>query len=152
MKNDQTVFSFWVYVRKGTAYVQDVGFTTAGFYMGIEPIRIVDINDIALLAQAIQDTITRGNPVIPTPLRHEYKKPAILGLTGTRSWKTFERQSACFTISRENDSDVINESGRGVNGEWDPVASQTHRLPAGSSPREIAEFIVQRVQSRDDLL
>jgi hypothetical protein len=58
--------------------------------MHIEPIEVVQAADTSAFINALKRTIAKGNPVVPTPLRSEYGKPAVLKYANVSSWKRFE--------------------------------------------------------------
>jgi hypothetical protein len=150
--NTQKSRSVWhVYIRNGTAYIPNVARTEAGFYMGIEPVRIITLDDFPSLASAIGQAMASGNPQVPTPTRDDYKKPFLINVSGVKTWKAFERKGACFTIFLDDKQLEISESGRNEEGGWvdDPSLSQT--LAVNSSAKEIAKCIIERVAKRSDL-
>ena len=51
-----------LFLRKGQAFIPTMARTEAGFYMGIEPVEVVDIQDQAGVEQALMRAVGRGNP------------------------------------------------------------------------------------------
>ncbi len=73
---DCMVGLFWsFYYSHGKILVPSFNKTTAGVYMVVEPITVVDIGDRRSLKEAIVMSIERGNPIIPHPNREEMSKP-----------------------------------------------------------------------------
>lgn len=148
----QRVRPLWhVYVRKGTAFVPNVARTEAGFLLDVEPVRVAKLNDLQLLASAIEEAMAAGNPRVPTPSRDEYQKPFLIGLAGVRTWKAFERSGACFTIFRGEGEVEIAETARNDDGEWVDAPSLNQKLPVDSLAMVVAKRIAERARQRADL-
>jgi hypothetical protein len=144
--------SLWhVYVRKGTAFVPDVARTEAGFFLDVEPVRVARLDDLGVLASALEEVMAAGNPRVPTPTRAAFPKPVIVRPAGVKNWNAFVDRGACFTISRTEGEIAIAETGRNDDGEWVDAPSLTQRLPASSSALAIAKRIAERARQRADL-
>jgi hypothetical protein len=140
-----------VYVRKDTALVPDVARTKAGFFLDIEPVRVAELEDLQSLALAVEQAMKSGNPEVPTPSRDEYKKPFLIGVAGVRTWKAFERKSACFTIFRGEGEIEIAETGRNDAGQWIDAPSLNRTFAGDSSAMDLARYIATRANHRTDL-
>src|ERR1051325_10525742 len=89
-------------VRKGKAFVPTMARTEAGFYMGIDPVEVVDMFDKTALEQAMLRAIARGNPTVPTPARDNYPD-VLLKYAKVKSLSSFERHAQTWKIAaREN--------------------------------------------------
>jgi hypothetical protein len=143
---------FWLLIlRKGQAFVPTMARTAAGFYMGIEPIEVVDARDPAALEQAIIRVVRRGNPAVPTPSRTDYsKKSALLkhakvkSLSSfeklAKSWKFSKREGAYFIVpyrSREDFSGAEEDLERG------------EAIPAERPLEEVVRRLVRRALAAD---
>jgi hypothetical protein len=140
-----------VYVRKGMAFVPDVARTKAGFFLDIEPVRVIQVSDLHSLASAIEQAMVAGNPLVPTPTRAAFPKPVILKPAGVKNWNAFVKRAACFTIFHLGDELEISETAPNDNGDWVDAPSLNQRLPATSSALDIAQRITGRVSERADL-
>jgi hypothetical protein len=92
---------YWMLtIRKGKAYVPTMAKTEAGFYMGMEPIEVVDIEDRQEVENAVIRAITRGNPLVPTPLRDNYPPSPLLKAANVSSLSTFEKSAQTWKLSK----------------------------------------------------
>lgn len=83
---------FWLLIlRKGRAFIPTMAKTDAGFYMGIEPVEVVDASDHSGLQEALIRSISRGNPSVSTPGRDNYPEDPLLKHAGVKSLATFEK-------------------------------------------------------------
>jgi hypothetical protein len=141
-----------IYMRKGICFIPFVAKTKAGFYLDIDPVKVVKLDDLQLLTLAIEQAMAAGNPIIPTPSRSKFPKPVILKPAGVKNWGEFVKQGACFTIIRQENEFVILETSRNENNDWidDPSLKQIH--PARSTTLEIISLIVRRAKQRTDLI
>jgi hypothetical protein len=90
-----------LYLRKGTAYLPTMGKMDKGFYCGVEPVAIVLASDTEGIRQALQATITRGNPLVPVLRRSEWPPPILLKYASVKYWSAFERGMVFWTIKEE---------------------------------------------------
>ena len=92
---------FWMLiVRKGKAYVPTMARTEAGFYLGMEPIEVVDTADRQEVENAVMRAITRGNPVVPTPSRDSYPPDPLLKSANVKSLSTFEKSAQRWQLAK----------------------------------------------------
>src|SRR5215471_14446307 len=98
----ERIVTLGFYTHQGMVYVPTFARTDAGFYMHIEPIEVVSTSDTKSFAEALKRSISRGNPVVCTPLRHEYKKPEVLKHAKVKSWSLFEKESSSWSVSETN--------------------------------------------------
>ena len=140
-----------VYVRKDAAFVPDVAKTEAGFYLDVEPVKTVKLEDFSALAGAIDLVMAKGNPTVPTPTRGGFPKPVILKPAGVESWNAFVERGACYTIFIGQGEIEIAETGRNDVGEWVDAPSLDEKLPGDSTAMDIAKHIAKRARHRTDL-
>jgi hypothetical protein len=92
---------YWMLIiRKGKAYVPTMAKTEAGFYMGMEPIEVVNTTDRQQVENAVMRAITRGNPVVPTPSRDSYPPSPLLKVANVKSLSTFEKSAQTWKLSK----------------------------------------------------
>jgi len=92
---------YWMLVvREGKAYVPTVAKTEAGFYMGIEPVEVVDTVDRREVENAVMRAIARGNPVVPTPTRDSYPPSPLLKAANVRSLSALEKSAQTWKLSK----------------------------------------------------
>jgi hypothetical protein len=154
MSYKTSLYVWNVYVRKGTAYIPDVALVKDGFNLDVEPVRVVDLQDIPSLVTAIHSAMTRGNPNIPKLPPGPFPKPVILEPAGVKSWAAFERRSACFSIWKDEREIEITETGRDGSGRWsdDPAVVVVQTFSKDASAADIANCIVKRASQRADLI
>ena len=87
-------------IRKGKAYIPTMAKTEAGFYMGMDPIEVVDTADRREVEDAVMRAITRGNPVVPTPTRDSYPPSPLLKAANVKSLSTFEKSARSCKLSK----------------------------------------------------
>jgi hypothetical protein len=114
--------------------------------MHVEPFEVVNVNDTKGFADALKRSISRGNPLVRTPLRDEYKKPEILKYAKVRSWSQFERESSSWSVSEKNGIWQFGQDKRRKDKGWEEDPSKIVKLPAGLTTDQVVERIVQAVQ------
>src|ERR1051325_5315973 len=107
-----------LYLRNGTVYLPTMGVMDKGFYRGVEPVAVVSLTDIKTLREALIDTISRGNPVVPMLRRRDWPPPILLKYTGLRSWSAFERGMQLWDIKEKDGMFQIAGNTKRPNGMW----------------------------------
>ena len=93
----------WViFIFKEQVFVPTMARTKAGFYMGIEPVEVVDVRDHAAVEQALMRAISRGNPSIPTPVRATFPKNPLLKYAKVKSDSSFDKQTKSWQLSKRD--------------------------------------------------
>jgi len=138
---------FWILIiYKGQAFVPTEAKTEAGFYLGIEPIEVVDARERAGVEQAVLRAIGRGNPPVPTPSRDSYsaKIDPLLRRAKAKSFSTFEKDAQSWKLSKHDGAYFIvpyrpHEDGGAVED-----VKRTERI----SGEEPIETVVRRLVDR----
>ena len=133
------------YLRKGTIYVPTAARTEAGFYLIVEPVSAVDVNDANALRRALKEAIARGNPTIPTPPRNNYPEPVMPKYAGVRSLRAFERGTRLWHIRSharfaEGAYQIVGQRHE-PNGSWFDDPEQTITFPLGTN----IELVIDRL-------
>jgi hypothetical protein len=82
--------------------------TKAGFYMGIEPVEVVDARDPAALEQAIIRAVKRGNPSVPTPPGGaKFPKSVLLKYANMKSISSFDKLAKSWNLSKREGAYLI---------------------------------------------
>jgi hypothetical protein len=82
--------------------------TKAGFYMGIEPVEVVDAFDPAALEQAVIRVVKRGNPAVPTPAGGaKFPKSVLLKYARIKSISSFDKLAKCWQLSKRQGAYLI---------------------------------------------
>jgi hypothetical protein len=131
-----------VFLLKDRALVPTMARTKAGFYMGIEPVEVVDPDDPGALEQAIMRTVKRGNPSVPTPpggakfpksvLLKYAKMKSISSLDKlATSWQLSKREGAYLIVPyrprKDSGKEEDTERGEAIPGDM-PLEAVVHRL------------------------
>jgi hypothetical protein len=95
---------FWMLIiRKGQAFIPTQARTQSGFYMGVEPIEVVQTSDRPGVEQALLRAIDRGNPPVRTPSLPEMEdnsKSALLKCAKVKSLSAFEKGAERWQLSK----------------------------------------------------
>ena len=76
--------------------------TEAGYWMGIEPVDVQEVESPEALQTLLMAVIKRGNPVVPTPTRGNFPRPVMERYCGLKSLSAFERTAICWAISQDD--------------------------------------------------
>jgi hypothetical protein len=131
-----------VYVRKGMAIVPTVAQTDAGYFLDSEPVHVSSLDSSDLLIEALERVMAVGNPVVATPTRAAFPKPVVLLYAKVRSWRTFERTTTCFSVSRVGGEFELSATGRDARGQWTESAGDTVRIPVSGGAAGLAALIL----------
>ena len=135
-----------LYLRNGTVYLPTMGVMDKGFYRGVEPVAVVSLTDIKTLREALIDTISRGNPVVPMLRRRDWPPPILLKYTGLRSWSAFERGMQLWDIIEKDGMFQIAGNTKRPNGMWLGDPEQTITFPAGTPVGDVADRMIAILQ------
>lgn len=93
--------NLWLlFVRKAKVFIPTMARTEAGFYMGIEPVAVVDSSNREAVRSAFLDAIGRGNPIVPTPTRATFPPSPLLKHANVKSLSTFEKNAQCWKLGK----------------------------------------------------
>jgi len=134
-----------LYVRKGFAYIPTMAKTEAGFYLAIEPVEVVPIEDKAALEQALAKIISRGNPRVPTPTRANFPQPVLLSHAKVKSWSTFVKSASGWSIANEKGSFLIAPYRLVENGGFEEDPDAREALPESTPVDSVVRRAVERV-------
>jgi hypothetical protein len=118
------------YLREGTVYVPTVARRASGpIYTDIEPIAVIPIINLDAVRQALRESLTRGNAIIPDrDPKDRDLSPVILKYARVRSWSAFFRSA--WTWSIRDDDGLIKIIGyrRHPKGYWEQDPAQEIRF------------------------
>jgi hypothetical protein len=99
----------WLIFRlKEQALVPTMAKTKAGFYIGIEPVEVVDAHDQAAFEQAIIRVVRRGNPSVPTPPGGaQFPKSVLLKYAKLNSISAFDKIAKSWQLSKREGAYLI---------------------------------------------
>ncbi|MFZ0423219.1 MAG: hypothetical protein WAL80_10120 [Xanthobacteraceae bacterium] len=135
-----------LYLRTGVLYLPTMGKMAEGFYRGVEPVAVVSASGIDAVRQALEATISRGNPIVPMLRRSEWKPPVLLKYAGVRSWSAFERGMLFWTIKDNNASFRIAGQRKTSNGMWNDDPEQMVIFPPEATTDDMIERMVAILQ------
>jgi hypothetical protein len=88
-------------LRKGVIYLPLMRRTEAGFYVGVDPVAVVNVTATEELRAALRTALAHKPLTIPTPPR-DAKLSSTLAIAKVRSWPAFEREATCWLIREHN--------------------------------------------------
>ena len=139
-----TISNMWhFYVRGGKAYVPVVAQTDAGFFLDIDPVAVIPVDDHEALIRTIAQQIATGNPVVAAPERSAYGTPVVVRAAGVKTWATFEKNARCFTAYRTEAGYELPPMEKTTQG-WVENMQKAKKLPPLSSSHEVAQELVQQ--------
>lgn len=89
-----------------------------GFYMDVEPIVLCDANQKDKLFELLYESISRENPVVPTPEVHDKGSSALLERLGLKKWVHFEKLATMYTVHTSAQAVSVYRTGRGPDELW----------------------------------
>jgi hypothetical protein len=75
--------------------------TEAGYWLAVEPVLVQKVTTVSELQSILVTAISRGNPVVPTPTRQDFPRPAMERHCGLKSLSAFERTASWWSISQD---------------------------------------------------
>lgn len=136
---------FWTIVfRRGKVYVPTTAQAEAGFYLTVEPVSVADESDASAVAAAVVATVARGNPVVPTPGRDDYREYVLLKHAGVKSLSTFERSARTWKLSKRGANFLIAPYRPGRYGGAEEDLERQESIPDTVPLTEIARRLVHR--------
>lgn len=135
-----------IYLRENTVYVPTVAKTDVGYYMDVDPVRTVSVSDSHALQAAIAEAMNKGNPIVPTPSRAAFPKPAVLRHVGLKSWATFEKDATLWTIREEDGGYRVVQGKRGADRGWEDDPDRIELLPFGATVETVARRVASLLQ------
>jgi hypothetical protein len=135
----------WLLVlRKGQAFIPTMAKTEAGFYMGIEPVAVVDVSDRRGVEDALLCTVCRGNPIVPTPTRDTFPEDVVLKHAKVKSLSTFERSSETWQLAKHHDAYTLAPCRPGKHGGSEEDPDRTETIPAEMTLVAVVHRLVAR--------
>jgi hypothetical protein len=119
----------------------------AGFYMGIEPVEVIDAPDRLGVEQALIRAVNRGNPVVPTPTRENYPEDPLLKHAKVKSLSIFEKSAQSWKLSKREGAYLIAPYRASNDGGAEEDVDRTEAVP-GQEPFGICRASASRTGSR----
>jgi len=135
----------WLLIlRKGQAFVPTMAQTEAGFYVGVDPVEVVDLSDWKGVEDALFRAVSRGNPIIPTPTRDAFPEPVLLKYAKVKSLSTFERSAETWQLSKREGAYLLAPYLPQEHGGAEQDPDRTEAVPADMPLAEIIHRLVER--------
>jgi hypothetical protein len=100
--------SWLIFLFKEQVFIPTMARTKAGFYMGIEPVEVIDARDPTGLEQAIIRVVKRGNPSVPTPPGGaKFPKSVLLKYAKMKSISSFDKLAKSWNLSKRDGAYLI---------------------------------------------
>ena len=135
----------WLLItRKGQAFVPTMARTEVGFYMGVEPVEVIDMSDPERVEQALVRAVMRGNPEVPTPTRGDFPEDPLLKHANVKSMATFERSAHSWKVSKQGANYVIGPYRLGKYGGSEEDQQKMEAIPAEKGIEAVVHRLVHR--------
>jgi hypothetical protein len=131
-------------LRRGQAFIPTMARTEAGFYMGIEPVEVVEVSDWKGVEDALLRAVSRGNPTVPTPTRNTFPEPVLLKYAKVKSLSTFERSAESWKLSKREGAYLLAPYRPGKHGGSEEDPDRTEAIPAETPLVEVVHRLVKR--------
>ena len=131
-------------IRKKHAFVPTMAQTEAGFYMGIEPVEVVDAFDKEALEGAMMRGIARGNPIVPTPTRATFPNDPLLRHAKVKSSSTFEKLARTWKLSKREGAYLIGPYKPGRDGGSVEDLDRMEAIPVDIPLQTVVHRLVER--------
>jgi hypothetical protein len=100
--------SWSIDIRKGKVYIPSCGDTKEGIVLGIEPIEVADLGDVAGLRAALNNAINRGRKLVPLPSVDSFDKHPIHQLAGVKTWSAYYKGTRqLFLVRRDGSFEIF---------------------------------------------
>jgi|SRR6185437_15913958 hypothetical protein len=135
-------------LRKDTVFVPTVARRVSGpIYTEIEPIRVVPLNDLDAVREALRESLRRGNAIIPDPGPQELRAPpAILKYARVRSWSAFFRTASTWSIRDDDGLFKIIGYRKHPKGYWEQDIENEIKFPLGTNVEEVIDRVIVLLQ------
>ena len=136
-----------IYLHKGTVFVPTVAKTEAGFFFDVEPVAVIERFDHVRIADAIKWVVIKGNPVIETPTRLTFPKPAVLNYANVKSWAAFEKKALCWIVTKKEDVLQVCPQRKKPTGGWDDDTERKETFTGTTAIDEIANIVAGEISA-----
>ncbi|HTR42487.1 MAG TPA: hypothetical protein VMH87_12810 [Pseudomonadales bacterium] len=142
--------SIWnIYLRDDVVYVPTVAQAESGghlgYFMDIDPVKVVSATDTEALQDAVIEAMRKGNPIVPAPTRATFPEPVLLKYAKTKSWSAFEKNTLVWTISEKDGNYEIKPKRRRADRGWEDDPTKSEVLPPGTTLNVVAQRLASLV-------
>ena len=136
-----------IYLRSGSVFIPTVAKTVDGFYMDVDPVEVISADDKTGVVTAIKGVVDKGNPLIPTPTRSAFPKPAVLKYAKVKTWDTFEKKASCWKLSHENGAFQLRSLRKDVEGGWCDDGKSIDTFSGPTAIDDLASAVFGEIES-----
>ena len=138
---------FWlVFLFKEQILVPTMARTKAGYYMGIEPVEVVDSHNQEAIEQAIIRSVKRGNPSVPTPSGGvEFPKSPLLKYAKMKSISSFDKMAKSWKFAKRDGAFLIVPYRPRIDRGQEEDTERGEAIPAGVPLDTAVHRLVQRI-------
>ena len=136
---------YWTVIfRKGKVFVPTMAQTDAGFYVGIEPVVVVDETDHAAIEKAIVSVVEQGNPRVPTPSRDAYSEDVVLKYAGVKSLPAFEKLARTWKLSKRGHNFLVAPYQPGPDDGSTEALARQEAMPSDTPLPQVVRRLLER--------
>lgn len=130
-----------VYERGGVLFLSPSSLTTAGVWIGTEPLLSLQPGSSpSALGEAIITVLNASRDVVPHPTDWGGLIKPLLELAGVKSWATFIKKARCVSLRLDGDQlRLIPHRNLGGKEGYEALVEQVTTLKFPSSPNEIGD-------------
>jgi hypothetical protein len=138
---------FWlVFLFREQILVPTMARTQAGYYMGIDPVEVVDSHNQRAIEQAVIRTVKRGNPSVPTPPGGaRFPKSPLLKYAKIKSVSSFDKIAKSWKFVKRDGAFLIVPYRPQANQGQEEDTERGEAIPAGVPLETAVRRLVQRI-------
>jgi hypothetical protein len=118
--------------------------TQAGFYMGVYPVRVLDVSDREAIEQAIISLVNRGTRQCRRLRETVFQKIPFQSMRRVRSLSTFEKSAQTWKLSKNNSGRLICPYRPGKYGGSEEDLARTEAMPQDEPLESVVHRLVER--------
>ncbi|SRR5579875_654347 len=143
---------FHFYIWRSRLIIPTSARTGEGFYLDVEPVVIVSLDDVQAMKDALLEAVSQDNPLVVTPDPAALPGSVVLEKLDLRRWADFEREATLYTIHRAENSINVHVTGRGKDGMWRQAAENMMTFPPDTPLAGLVAVVAGDVLARREAL
>ena len=133
-----------LYLRGDRVYLPTMVLMQTGYYVGIEPVRVLPATNALALQNAIVEVAQRGNAVVPTSMPLP-KPPVLLKYANVKSWSAFEKKALFWAIEDKAEIYQITPGRKRTDKGWEDDPDHIESFPPGTTLDTVAQRLAALV-------
>ena len=133
-------------LRGKTVYVPTTAKYDAGFWTVTEPVDVVSVSDTDGLRRAFERAHRAGNPVLPTPARHNRPPHFCVKYARVKSWGEYARGLNIWVIDDRDNAWSINGYQKSPHGGFKRDPEKKTTFPPGTSIDVVVDRMIAILQ------